>query len=112
MEIIQVKQNGDVLSCDLDISREEWLELMKDTNMPDEYRDALLRFYYMPEHKGTCTAVSNAKGGAPQSLNSYITKIGQFVQKKLNRFEIVRPNGKPCFWIIPMFEGMDLPKGC
>jgi hypothetical protein len=112
MEIIQVKQNGDVLSCDLDISREEWLELMKDTNMPDEYRDALLRFYYMPEHKGTCTAVSNAKGGAPQSLNSYITKIGQFVQKKLNRFEIVRPNGKPCFWIIPMCEGMDLPKGC
>ncbi len=112
METIQIKQNGNVYSCDLDINREEWLELMKDTNMPDEYRDALLRFYYMPEHKGTCTAVSNAKGGAPQSLNSYITKIGQFVQKKLNRFEIVRPNGKPCFWIIPMCEGMDLPKGC
>ncbi len=111
METIQIKQNGNVYSCDLDINREEWLELMKDTNMPDEYRDALLRFYYMPEHKGTCTAVSNAKGGDPQSLNSYITKIGIFIQKKLNRFEIVRPNGKPCFWIIPMCEGMDLPKG-
>ena len=111
METIQVKEIDGVYSCDVGISKEEWLILLKDTNMPDEYRDALLRFYYMPEHRGSCTAVSNALGGAPQSLNSYITKIGQFVQKKLNRFQIVRSNGKPCFWIIPMCEGIDLPKG-
>ena len=79
--------------------------------MPDEYRDALLRFYYMPGHRGTCTAVSNEVGGDALSLNSYITKIGQFVQKKLNRFQIVRPNGKPCFWVVPMREGKELPKG-
>ena len=79
--------------------------------MPDEYREALLRFYYMPNHKGTCTAVCNEIGGDVQSLNSYITKVGQFVQKKLNRFQAVRLNGKPCFWIVPMCEGKDLPKG-
>ena len=111
MQTIQLQQNGDVYSCDIDISKEEWLELMQDKSMPDEYRDALLRFYYMPGHRGTCTAVSNEIGGDAQSLNSYITKIGQFVQKKLNRFQIVRPNGKPCFWIVPMREGKDLPKG-
>lgn len=111
IETIQVQQNGDVYFCNMGISKDEWLELLKDTNMPDEYRDALLRFYYMPEHRGSCTAVSNVIGGAPQSLNSYITKIGQFVQKKLNRFQVVHPNGNPCFWIIPMREGMDLPKG-
>ena len=111
MQTIQLQQNGDVYSCDIDISKEEWLEFLQDEGIPDEYRDALLRFYYMPEHKGTCTAVSNEIGGDAQSLNSYITKIGQFVQKKLNRFQIVRPNGKPCFWIVPMREGKDLPKG-
>ena len=111
MQTIRIQQNGDVYSCDIGISKKEWLELLQDKGMPDEYRDALLRFYYMPGHRGTCTAVSNEIGGDAQSLNSYITKIGQFVQKKLNRFQIVRPNGKPCFWIVPMREGKDLPKG-
>ena len=111
IETIQVKEIDGIYSCDIGISKEEWLELLKNTKMPDEYRDALLRFYYMPEHRGSCTAVSNAIGGAPQSINSYITKIGQFVQKELNRFQVVRPNGSPCFWIIPMCKGMDLPKG-
>ena len=111
MQTIQLQQSGDVYSCDIDISKEEWLELLQDKVMPDEYRDALLRFYYMPGHRGTCTAVSNEVGGDALSLNSYITKIGQFVQKKLNRFQIVRPNGKPCFWVVPMREGKELPKG-
>ena len=111
MQIIQLQQNGDVYSCDIVISKKEWLELLQDKGMPDEYRDALLRFYYMPGHRGTCTAVSNEIGGNAQSLNSYITKIGQFVQKKLNRFQIVRPNGKLCFWVVPMCEGKELPKG-
>lgn len=62
MQTIQLQQNGDVYSCDIDISKEEWLELLQDKSMPDEYRDALLRFYYMPGHRGTCTAVSNEIG--------------------------------------------------
>ncbi|GEM_PF-281139 len=111
IETILVKEIEGVYSCDVSISKEEWLEMLKDTNMPEKYRDALLRFYYMPKHRGSCTAVSNAIGGDPQSLNSYITKIGQFVQKRLNRFQIVRSNGKPCFLIVPMSEGIDLPKG-
>lgn len=111
IETIHVKEIDGIYSCDIGISKEEWLELLKNTKMPDEYRDALLRFYFMPEHRGSCTAVSNAIGGAPQSINSYVTKIGQFVQKELNRFQVVRPNGSPCFWIIPMCKGMDLPKG-
>ena len=111
MQIIQLQQNGDVYSCDIVISKKEWLELLQDKGMPDEYRDALLRFYYMTGHRGTCTAVSNEIGGDAQSLNSYITKIGQFVQKKLNRFQIGRPNGKPCFWIVSMCEGKELPNG-
>lgn len=110
MQTIRIQQNGDVYSCDIDISKKEWLELLQDKGMPDEYRDALLRFYYMPGHRGTCTAVSNEIGGDAQSLNFYITKIGQLVQKKLNRFQIVRPSGKPCFWIVPMSKGKKLPK--
>lgn len=111
IQTIQVHQDGDVYSCDIGISKEEWLGILQDKSMPDEYRDALLRFYYMPGHRGACTSVGNEIGGDAQSLNSYITKVGQFVQKKLSRFQVIRPNGKPCFWIVPMCEGKDLPKG-
>lgn len=111
IETIQVKEIDGVYSCDIGISKEEWLNMLQEQSMPDKYKDALLRFYYMPEHRGTCTTVSNEIGGDAQSLNSYITKIGQYVQKKQNRFQVVRPDGKPCYWIIPMGEGRDLPKG-
>jgi len=111
IETIQVKEIDGVYSCDTGISKEEWLNMLQEQSMPDKYKDALLRFYYMPEHRGTCTTVSNEIGGDAQSLNSYITKIGQYVQKKQNRFQVVRPNGNPCYWIIPMGEGRDLPKG-
>ena len=111
IETIQVKEIDGVYSCDIGISKEEWLNMLQEQSMPDKYKDALLRFYYMPEHRGTCTTVSNEIGGDAQSLNAYITKIGQFVQKELNRFQVVRPDGKPCYWIIPMGEGRDLPKG-
>lgn len=111
MEKIEIIQNGDVYSCDVGISKDEWLALLKDDNMPVQYKEALVKFYYMPEHRGSCTAVCNTMGGNAQSLNSYIARCGEFVQKRLDRFQIIRPNGKPCYWLVPMCEGRDLPTG-
>ena len=111
MEKIEIIQNGDVYSCDVGISKDEWLALLKDDNMPVQYKEALVKFYYMPEHRGSCTAVCNTMGGNTQSLNSYIARCGEYVQKRLDRFRIIRPNGKPCYWLVPMCEGKDLPTG-
>lgn len=111
MEIIQVHQNGGVYSCDIGITKEEWFNMLQDDTMPVTYKETLLKFYYYPSHRGSCTAVSNAMGGNPQKLNSYITKVGQYVQKRLDRFQVIRPDGNSCFWLIPMCDGMDLPKG-
>ncbi len=110
MQTIQVQQADGVYSCDIGIHKEEWLEILKDKNLPDKYRDALLRFYYMPKHRGSCTAVSKEIGGNALSLNSYIINVGRFVQKKLNRFQVVNSDGTSCFWIIPMNDGKYLPK--
>ena len=111
LDKIEIIQNGDVSSCDIGISKEEWLSLLKDDNMPVQYKEALVKFYYMPEHRGSCTAVCNVMGGNAQSLNSYIAKCGEYIQKQLDRFQIIRTNGKPCFWLVPMCEGKDLPAG-
>ena len=76
MDKIEIIQNGDVYSCDVGISKDEWLALLKDDNMPIQYKEALVKFYYMPEHRGSCTAVCNTMGGNAQSLNSYIARCG------------------------------------
>lgn len=110
MEIIEVIKKGVVTSCNIDINKEEWLELLKDSAMPIKYKEALIKVFYAPEHRGSCISICNKMGGNPQSLNSYITKCGEYVQKKLNRFQIIRPNGEPCYWLVPMAEGKDLPK--
>ncbi len=111
MKKIEIVQNGDIYSCDLPITKIEWLELLKDNAMPIQYKEALIKFFYQPAHRGSCTSVCKQLGGNPQSLNSYISKCGEYIQKRLGKFEIIRPNGKPCFWLIPMCEGKDLPKG-
>lgn len=110
MEKIEVSQKGAVTSCNIDINKEEWLELLKDSAMPIKYKEALIKVFYAPEHKGSCISICNKMGGNPQSLNSYITKCGEYVQKKLNRFQIIRLNGEPCYWLVPMEEGKDLSK--
>lgn len=111
MEKIEIIQTGDVASCDIGVSKEEWLELLKDSAMPIHYKEALIKVFYAPNHRGSCISICNELGGDPQSLNSYITNCGKYVQKKLGRFQIIRPNGKPCYWLVPMAEGKDLPKG-
>lgn len=110
MEKIEVIQEGAVTSCNIGVSKEEWLELLKDSATSKHYKEALIKVFYAPEHKGSCISICNKMGGNPQSLNSYITKCGEYVQKKLNRFQIIRPNGEPCYWLVPMAEGKDLPK--
>ena len=111
MDIIQIQQQGDVYSCDIGISKEEWLEILKDEKTPQAYKETVLRFFYYPSHRGTCTGVSNDLGGNAQKLSANIRELGKYVQKRLNRFQVVRPDGTPCFWIIPMYEGKGLPQG-
>lgn len=111
MEKIEIIQTGDVASCDIGVSKEEWLELLKDSAMPIRYKETLIKVFYAPNHRGSCISICNELGGDPQSLNSYITNCGKYVQKKLGRFQIIRPNGKPCYWLVPMAEGKELPKG-
>lgn len=111
MEKIEIIQTGDVASCDIGVSKEEWLELLKDSVMPIRYKEALIKVFYAPNHRGSCTSICNELGGDPQSLNFDIAKCGIYVQKKLGRFQIIRPNGEPCYWLVPMAEGKELPRG-
>lgn len=103
MEILKVIQQDGEYRCDIDISVEEWKEILQDkTISTDNYKDILLKFYAEPEHKSTCESFGKKYDVHPQSPNSTITNFAKAVQKKLNRFEVIGADGKPTFWIIPM----------
>ena len=111
MRTIQVQNTNGVYSCDIGITKEEWLEILKDTGTSENFKDALLRFYYMPGHRGSCTAVGNKMGGNPRALNILISKFGNRVQKHFkDRFEVIGVDGDPSRWIIPMNNGKRLSK--
>lgn len=103
MEVKKViKQDGEYL-CEIDVSVEEWKEILLDKSlMNDNYKDALLKFFSEPEHKSTCKALGEKYSVSPQSFNGTITNFAKAVQKRLNRFEVVGADGNPTFWIIPM----------
>lgn len=111
MKTINVIENNGIYSCDIDISKEEWLMIMKDDDTPQSYKEAVLSFFYYPTHRASCTAVCNMMGGNQKSLNANIRNLGEYVQKRLGRFQINHSDGGSCYWIIPMCEGKSLPKG-
>lgn len=110
METIQVQQHGDMFSCNINISKEEWLEILQDDKTLEAYKETLLRFYYMPEHRGSCVAVSKKIGGNANALNLYVSKFGQYVKKRLNRFEVYGTDGDVTRWMVPMGRGRILSK--
>ncbi|MDD2476362.1 MAG: AAA family ATPase, partial [Dysgonamonadaceae bacterium] len=109
MEVKEViKQNGEYI-CDIDVTVEDWKEVLRDNSlMTENYKDVLFKFYLETEHKSTCKALGEKYGASPQSYNGTITNFAKAVQKKLNRFEVIGADGNPTFWIIPMlgkYEG-------
>ena len=96
---------------ELDISVEEWLALFDDQNIDSRYMTALLQFYYMPGHRGTCKAVAMKYGVQANSLNSLITWVGRKMQSMLNRFQVVSLNGGNVYWSIPNKSGRHTDDG-
>ena len=95
------------------ISKEEWLSVLRDAEKAGKSGqiDALLRFFRMPGHKGTCAAVAKAHGINRDSVRSLITNFGRYVQKALgNRFKVESSDSsEETYWPIPML-GKDLGK--
>jgi hypothetical protein len=103
METKKVIQQDESYICNIDVSVDEWKEILQDKSlMFDSYRDTLIKFYNEPEHKSTCKALGEKYSVKPQSFNSNIVNFAKAVQKKLNRFNVVATDGAPTFWVIPM----------
>lgn len=105
-----VNDNGEYSCSDIGISKAEWFQLLKHPDAKP-YFDTLCCFLRMPEHAGTCTAVAKKFGKTYEHYNAKITNFAKWVQKKLNRFQVIATDGSETFWCIPMEKGWNTKDG-
>ncbi len=103
-------------SCELNISVEEWEEILTNSKLTTiNSRIALLRFYHEPAHKATCKNLAIKYYGDSSSyktISTCITQLGKNVTKHLNRFKIVgSKTDKPSYWNVAMNPGVNTPDG-
>lgn len=105
-----VNDNGEYSCGDIGISKEEWFQLLKH---PDArpYFDTLCCFLREYNHAATCTAVAKKNGKTYEHYNAKVFNFARWVQKKLNRFQVLNTDGKETFWCIPMQKGWDTDEG-
>ncbi len=95
------------------ITSDEWLSVLREAGIEGKTGQiqALLRFFRMPAHKGTCSAVAKVYGTNSDSERSLITNFGMYTRKALgNRFIVESSESDDeRYWPIPML-GKDLGK--
>ena len=107
MDIIKLKHlPDDTYITDPFITAEEWFSVLQEAETAGKSGqiDALLRFFRMPDHKGTCKAIAKKYGTDSDSERSHITQFGKFTQKTLgNRFRVESSDSEEdTYWPIPM----------
>ena len=105
-----INTNGEFSCGDIDVTTEEWLDLLNDEKSKP-YHEALLCFLRQKEHKATCVKVSQVYGKPAQYYNSKVYNFSKWVQKRLNRFSVKDADGKDTYWCITMQKGWDTKQG-
>lgn len=66
-----------------------------------KYKYTLLKFYYSPNHEGSCSDVAHEFNDNTSSLNALIMHFGRAVQKTMGDFSVMN-NNKMQYWTISM----------
>ncbi|WP_201568099.1 McrB family protein [Psychrobacter sp. JCM 18900] len=101
MQQIIVK-DGDY-NCPPQVTKQDWIDILSDDSfMSNNYKFALSIFYLEPEHKATCKYLAEKYHTHPTSISGFITQFSARLQGKLDRFEIIREDGSPNWWLVTM----------
>ena len=95
-------KDGDY-NCPPPMNKQDWIEILSDDSfMSNNYKFALSIFYLEPDHKATCKYLAEKYHTYPTSISGFITQFSARVQGKLKRFEVVKEDGSPNWWLITM----------
>lgn len=56
MQIIKLIYKDGIYSCNMNITKQEWLKILTDKNTSVEFKESIIHFYYMPERNYTYLA--------------------------------------------------------
>lgn len=102
--------NGEYGCGDLGISTNEWLKLLQSSEAKP-YLETLFCFLREQNHASTCSAISLKYGNTAGHYNAKVTNFSKWVQKKLNRFQVIGTDGNVTYWCITMEKGWDTKQG-
>lgn len=92
--------------ADVDITKEEWIELFWDESViKQEYMKWILRFYAEPGHVSSCTLLGKKFSVDPNVINATMTNCCKAVQKKLARFNITSDISEGNHFITILMKG-------
>ena len=103
-----VNDKGEYSCGEIGVTSEEWFHLLKQA---EPYFDTLCCFLREPNHAGTCTTIAKKYGKNYEYYNAKVTNFAKWVQKKLNRFQVIATDGSDTFWCIPMIKGWQTKQG-
>ncbi|MCM1032888.1 MAG: EVE domain-containing protein [Odoribacter sp.] len=112
MQTITTYYEKNVCSCHLPVSKEQWAELLRDSELTTPERlETLLAFYYSSNHQNTCVGVAKRFGGLSKSHSANIMWFGRDVLAKIGDIEIRDSDGSITYWPVAMGEGMPVKNG-
>ena len=109
--IYKTEINDGVYGCgDVGISVKEWYNLLQSAEAKP-YLETLFHFLREPAHTASCSTVSLKYGNTAYHYNAKVTSFAQWVQKTLDRFQIIGTDGNVTYWCIPMKKGWNSKQG-
>ena len=89
-------QNG-YYHVDTPLTKDDWLSVLCDESTPKTYIDALLKFYYEPNHESTCSNLGQMYPQPYASFNANVRSLGMLVQKRFG-FNVETEKGDAVYW--------------
>lgn len=105
-----INQDGEYSCGDIGITSDEWYDLLCD-NGANQYLNTLMCFLREPNNTGSCTNVAIKYGKTANHYNAKIRHFSEWVEKKLNRFQVAGTDGSDTYWCIAMQKGWETKNG-
>lgn len=95
-----------VVTCQIPLTKEEWKQILDNRQLTTpSTRRALLSFYFMPEHKATCTQCADKYGYTKNNYNNPIWMLGKAITNHFGTFVVENNKGERSYWPIAMGKG-------
>lgn len=107
--VIKEEVGKDVVTCKIPISKEDWKQILANPKLTTpSIRRALMSFYFMPEHKATCTQCANKYGYSKNTYNNAVWMLGKAIVNHLGTFVVENSKGERSYWPIAMGKGRSI----